>query len=355
MNKIFTIILASLATFGSKAQHFNHFADSIRITSKIPELCYAVVSSDSVFEIHALGYKKINTDRLASLNDRFRIGSNTKAITGFIAAELVKQGKLSWNTKFFTLCPELKQDSRKEYHELTLLQLLSFRTKLFPYTYTYAAPRKEQFTGNDSMQRYEFAQWFFKQAPVKQKDSICFSNLGYVAAGLMLEKVSGKSYENLVNDLGKRLGISFDFGQPNMRDTMQVWGHNASLQPEAPADNYKLNWLLAAGNINITLPDYLKFIQLQLRGLKGNSGLLDKNEFQFLHYGLKQFAIGWFWDLDENNQAYSYNTGNPGTFLSKVYIYPGRDRAYIILTNVQSDLAEEGMDLLADELKSRNK
>jgi CubicO group peptidase (beta-lactamase class C family) len=343
-----------LALFSvTNAQSTLAFADSIRKAYHIPEIAYAVVSSTGIYEMQTIGIKKINTTRVAEATDKFRIGSNTKAITGFIAALLVKQNKITWDTKFFDLYPELKAKSKKVYYNVTLLNLLSFRTKLFPYTYTYAEPTKKQFTGNEDEQRYQFTKWFFQQEPVAGEDSIHFSNLGYVAAALMLEKVSGKIYKQLVADLGTQLNIHFDFGAPNATNSLQPWGHDKDLKPEAPADNYKLNWLLAAGNITLSLPDYVKFIQLQLQGLAGQSKLLSKEEFEFLHYGLYKFAVGWFWLKNEDGQSYSYNIGNPGTFLSKVYVFKDIDKAYILLSNAQSPDTDKGLSTLFNELERK--
>lgn len=293
------------------------FSDNIRRVYKIPELAYGVVSADSVYEMNISGVRKIHTQLNASAADRFRIGSNTKAITGCIAALLVKQGKISWHTKFFELFPEWKNASRREYYNLTLLDLLTFRTRLFMYTYTYAEPRKGQFRGNASEQRYQFAQWFLKHEPVQSHDTINFSNLGYVAAGLMLEKASGKTYEQLVNDLGSRIGAKFSFGRPNATDAMQTWGHNASLQPETNSPDYKLEWLQAAGNINCALPDYIKFIQLQLKGLQGRSPMLTRQEANFLLFGMPRWSVGWIPAADAVNGIYAYNIGNPGVSLPK--------------------------------------
>ena len=345
------IALLLLLTGNTLAQNTIAFADSIRKEYRIPELNYAVVSADSVYELQALGTRKVNTDFIATINDRFCIGSNTKAITGFIATQLVKAGKLSWYTKFFDLFPEMKNDNNKPYQDLTLLELLAFRANLSPYTYTNEIPTQDQFTGSEDTQRYQFAKWFFDQEPVNSDAPIIFSNLDYVAAGLMLERASGKSYKTLVNELGANLGITFGFGRPNVYDSLETWGHDAHLIPEAPAtDNYRLNWLQAAGNINITLPDYIKFIQLQLKGLAGKSDVLPQKTFMFLHYGLPQFSVGWFSDVDSANGRYSYNEGNPGTFLSKVYVFKDINRAFIIFSNVQSDRAEIGMDALFDYL-----
>jgi CubicO group peptidase (beta-lactamase class C family) len=350
---ILTTIIVLVFFHFANGQKTIAFADSIRILYKIPELGYAVVSSEDILELATIGVKKINSDMGADPNDIFRIGSNTKAITGFIAAQLVKQKKINWDTKFFDLFPELKAKSNPAYYKLTLQNLLSFRTRLFPYTYTYSEPTQGQFTGTEEQQRYQFTTWFFKQRPVKSKDNINFSNLGYIAAGQMLEKVSGKSYKELVLDLGKSLGIHFGFGNPNSIDTLQTWGHDKDLNPEAPSDNYKLNWLLPAGNINVSLPDYVKFIQLQLCGLSGKSEILTKDEFNFLHFGLTKFSVGWFWLTDENKQTYSYNIGNPGTFLTKVFVFKDIDKAFILFANSQTTDTDTGLNILYEELKRK--
>lgn len=354
LTKNIVTTLISLTIFQiANGQTIASFADSIRRQFNIPELAYAVVSADKILELNAIGIKKVNTSLTADINDKFRIGSNTKAVTGFIAAQLVKQNKINWDTKFFDVFPELKTKSNRAYHNLTLLNLLTFRTKLFPYTYTCSEPTQDQFSGNEEQQRYQFTTWFFQHKPIKSKDSVNFSNLGYIAAAQMLEKVSEKSYKELVTDLGQQLGINFGFGNPNSNDTLQPFGHDKYLSPEPLGDNYKLNWLLPAGNINASLPDYAKFIQLQLKGLSGQSNLLTKDEFNFLHFGLIKFSVGWFWRTDENNQTYSYNIGNPGTFLTKVFVFKNLDRAFILFANSQTTDTDTGLDILYEELKRK--
>lgn len=351
--RIAVIIVLLLGASRAIAQSLSAFAEDIRKTHHIPELAIAVVSADSVIEVDYLGTKKVNADLAAAATDRFRIGSNTKTITGLIAAMLVKQGKISWDTKFFDLYPEMKAKSNPAYYNITLLNLLSFRTKLPRYTYTDAKPVKSQFSGTEDQQRYQFTQWAFAQKPIATTGETSFSNLGYVAAGLMLEKVSHKTYKQLVNWLGMQVGADFRFGNPNATDSLQPWGHNSDLVPEPAGDNYKLEWLLAAGNINASLPDYIKYIQYQLKGLAGRSNVLTKEEFQFLHYGLPVFAVGWFWETDEQGHKYSHHTGNPGTFLSQVHIFSDSDRGYILFANVQSPEAEEGLGLIYEEMKKR--
>ncbi len=353
MNKrsIISFLFLLIATH-VKGQGSAGFADSIRKVYNIPELNYAVVSSDSILEMYSLGYKKIGSDRKSDIHDLFRIGSNTKAITGFIAALLVKEVKISWDTRFFDLFPELKKNANPAYSNLNLLDLLTFRTRLPRYTYTNKFPTETQFTGSEEQQRYQFILWSLKQKPVPiTKDIMSYSNLGYVIAGLMLGKVSGKPYKELVADLGKKLNIHFYFGQPNNIDTLQPWGHNEHLIPEPPGQNNKLDWLLPAGNITISLPDYARFIQLQLQGLAGKSDLLSANEFKLLHYGRPEFSLGWFYNSDDSGNVFTHNTGNPGTFLTNVYVFGAQNKAIIIFANAQTGRAEEGENLLFEQLR----
>ena len=345
-----TLFILLIFTTLLQAQPHTAFVDSIRKVYHIPEIAYARVSSNNIFEIKALGNTKINSAHPASLTDKFRIGSNTKSVTAFIAALLVKEGKLKWDTRFYDLFPELMATSDPMHHSLTLIDLLSMRTHLYSYTYYYDKPEQKDFSGDESQQRYQFLSWCLKQPAVSDTGSIHFSNLGYVAAALMMEKVSGKSYKQLVLELGKKLDIDFQFGQPNSTDSLQPWGHNKDLVPEPPGDSYKLNWLLAAGNINVSLPDYVKFIQLQLKGLKGESTLLSAQEFHFLHYGLPRVSLGWFWEKDDEGNIWSTHTGNPGTFLTQVTLCKDKNIATLVFMNAQTPDSENAIEILTAEL-----
>lgn len=85
-------------TYGQKTLQY---ADSIRNTFHIPELSYAVVSDKNTLELAAIGRHSIAIPDTATLNDRFQLGSNTKAITAFIIAKYVEQRKLKWSTQVF--------------------------------------------------------------------------------------------------------------------------------------------------------------------------------------------------------------------------------------------------------------
>lgn len=355
MKKLFFALLFFVLFNSSHAQNNSSFADSIRIKHNIPELAYAVVSSDSILEIQTLGYQRINSKYKANFNDKFRLGSITKTVTSYIAAILVKEGKIKWDTKFFDLYPELKAKSNPATYDFTLQDFITFRASINTWSYGNETPTQKEIKGNNQQQRYEFIAWFLKQnSSISEKQDLYLSNPSYVAAGLMLEKATGKTYETLVQELGKSLDIDFGFGQPNLKDKNQPWGHDEDLKPEEPALNYKLNWLSSAGNINVSLPDFCKFTQMQLKGLQGKSKLFTAEEFNYMHFGLPEFSFGWYSEINEKSHLkYSFHYGNPGTFLTKVYICKSTNRAFILFANVQSEEADKGLILLLEKLQDK--
>jgi CubicO group peptidase (beta-lactamase class C family) len=354
MNKLFTSLLFTFFFFFAKAQSTKAFADSVRKIYTIPELNYAVVSSTEILEMQALGTKKMGSKLQATLTDKFRIGSNTKTVTSYLATLLVKQGKIKWDTKFFDLYPELKASSNKAFHHFALQDFLTFRANMQSWSYGNDKPTPNEIKGTEQEQRYQFIRWILQQKEDTATKTIYWSNPSYVAAGLMLEKVTGKDYKTLVMEFGKTLGIRFGFGQPNFANANQTWGHTDSLVPEKPAQNYKLNWLSSAGNINVSLPDYVKFMQLHLQGLKGKNKILSAADYENMLFGLPEFAFGWEWYVDEESKfKYAMHTGNPGTFFTRIFICKDTDKAFIFFANVQSDNVEEGITVLFKELEKK--
>lgn len=296
----------------------------------VPGLCYAVVTADSILDIQYLGVRRMGNAAPIDAASRFRIGSNTKAVTAAIAATLVQQGLITWDTEFFDLLPEMRPQSARRYRHMTLRQLLNFKVKFPAWTYTDTVLTRAMLhaTGAEE-ERAAFVQYFLQQRKVhaRRPNGFYMSNVSYAAAGLMLERAAHRSYPQLVQDVNEKLHTDFAIGEPNVADSAQTWGHDAWLRPQPPADGYKLNWLMAAGNLNTTLTGYIPFIQALLRSAGDTSGIGATLQ------GRGIFSLGWYQD----DMGGIYNVGNPGAYVSQLYILPDRSRAVIILTNAQND------------------
>lgn len=346
----FTVLVASVA----QAQSMAGYADSLRLVYGVPELGYAVVDSTGTLELEMLGVKQAGTHRAAEATDHFRIGSITKTMTGILAKELVENGVLKADVRLFDLIPELMPKSRKVYRGLTLTDLLAFHARLLPWTYTDSAPDTASFTGDADAQRLQLMQWAVRQAPVPKGNGYHFSNLSYVAVGLILERATGRSFRELVQEWGRAHGIDFRFGAPNVADSLDTWGHTADGTPQAPSADPKLEWLLAAGGISMSLPEHAALARIQLIAMIDKVPWLSKPGFAQLQQKEPLYAPGWRWATDADSTVRLYHVGNPGSFLAEVFLHPYSNRAYLLYANEQSDGAKAALDALYLRLVKRN-
>lgn len=207
--------------------------------------------------------------------------------------------------------------------------------------------------GTNQEQRYNIAKYLLTQKAVKKNnDDLYLTNLGYVLAGLMLEKASNKNYNELVKDLNKKLKTDFRFGSPYAQDEQQTYGHNEQLVT-LTEENVKLNWLLSAGNLNTTLPDYSLYIQNYLKGLEGKGKQLKKETFEQLLFEFPTFSFGWFRKTGKDGNSYINNFGNANGFMSSVSIFKDKGIAVIIFSNLSSESANEEIDLILEMLAKK--
>lgn len=352
INKYCFAVLLIFTFLDATAQFQSLYIDSIRNEYHIPAIGYAVITGDSIIELRMAGQPKVNSDNKILLANRFHIGSNTKAITSFIASDLVQQGLLHWNTSLFYMFPEFRGSHKQR--DITFSDLLNFKVPLAPFSYNTEIPNAILAGKTEFEQRYQIAKYLLKQKPVDKTGSgLYLTNTGYVLAGLMMEKASGKNYYRLVNDAGIKLGIDFQFGNPNKSDKNQTYGHDENSNP-INDENIRLNWLLSAGNINLSLIDYAKFIQFFLQAIEGKSKLYAQQKAKYLLTGNTSFSFGWFEKFDETikTQLY-YNFGNANGFMSSVIIIKEKGIAIVVLANKSSVKAEEGINEITSMLKNK--
>lgn len=342
----------------SLGQKNSRYADSLRTAYQIPELAYAVITKDSTIEISFSGHHANNLPDTASVTDRFHIGSNTKAMTAFIIAKAVEKNQIKWDTKFFDLFPEWKKDSNPAYLKITLQDLLSHRARIQPFTAGEEWNKVPKFKGTKVQKRKSFGHFVLSQKPVDIDTSskYTYSNAGYTLAALMLEKVANKSWEDMVLETFNRdLNILTGFSWPNNQSKQDTWGHlieNNKLTPLASTIEYNLNYIEPAGDLNLTLPDYIKFIQLNLKGLNNLDNYLSASTYNFLHRCRENYAMGWA-NIIENNTDLSSHAGSAGTYFTMVDIDRRKGIGYIIFANSATESATQGIDQLMRKLKER--
>ncbi|MHC1703255.1 MAG: serine hydrolase domain-containing protein [Tenuifilaceae bacterium] len=355
----------------SEKQKILHEIDSIRILFNIPAVAFGVVSANSVIIQGALGIREINTNDTVTIKDKFHIGSNTKAITSFIAGKLVDEGLISWNTKFFDLFPELKVTSKPEYYEIELKDLLSHRALINPFKSGKQWNTLQQFnelTTNNTKSNYNFSKFLLTLEAVKYDSAefYRYSNAGYLLAALMLEKVSNKTYEQLVEKTNQDLGVDFQIGWPRQHSKLQPLGHivpkelgfgkesGLNAMPDSILNDDMLKdfqyYCRPAGDICVSITDYLKFIQLNLAGLNGQNNYLKSGTYDYIFNGEREYSMGWGNWIVNGNHYYGHS-GSLITFYTHTVILKELKVAIVILVNAGNGKSIGGLFTIKEFLE----
>ncbi len=356
MIRVLSIALLTMNWITATGQKSIQFADSVRKVYAIPEMSYAVVDDQQILEIAALGKHSVNLPDTATLEDRFHIGSNTKAMTAFMIAKYVEKGKLKWTTKFFDIFPEWKNQSKTAYVNMTLQDLLVHRAGIQPFQVE-NDPVIPAFKGTNQQRREQFGKFVLTLEAVlpDANNPFIYSNAGYTLATLMVEKVTGKSWEQLMNKVfNKDLKLKVKLSWPENQKRKDTWGHsfeNGKLSPVPSTVDYHLDYTEPAGDLNLTLKDYLKFIQLNLKGLKGHNNYLEAATYKLIHTGWEHYSLGWF-NIIENGNELSVHSGTGAfTYFTIVHIDRLKSKAYIIFTNSFNADTQQGVRLMMRKLK----
>lgn len=346
MKKVIFLLL-TLTIQATQAQTIDLQIEQIRQAHDIPQLTYAVITQDSILSLGTSGtHKSTDTRSNASLVDYFHLGSNSKAITAFIAATFVQKGLISWNTTYFDLYPEVKKQAKPAYYKATLADFLSHRAGVQAYTNGTERLALPSFTGTKQQQRTAFSQFVLTQDPIETKEAYFYSNAGYSIAASMLEKVTNKSWETLVQEiLGDELDLNYVIGWPNRNLENQPWGHALSegeLTPVPPTFEYNLSLIEPAGDLSMTVFSYIKYIQLNLAGLAGVNNALSATLYRDIFSTKYPYALGWV-STKKNEQVQYEHAGSDGTFFSYCLIDATNHKAYILLANSGTPQAQEGV------------
>ena len=186
-------------------ENLNSLLEPILKKYDLPALAGAIVTSNGLSAVGAVGVRKYGTDTPVTINDQFHLGSDTKAMTATMLATLVEEGKISWTTTLDQVFPELAlgQPSKMDpaYRKVTLEQLLAHRAGFTDESWPQGKTFKDmhELPGTPREQRAAYVAMVLSERPVNEPGSTyLYSNRSYAVAGAMAEKVANDSWENLM-------------------------------------------------------------------------------------------------------------------------------------------------------------
>jgi len=345
------------------ADPVSQMLETIRVKHNFPALAAAVVVDGKIVVTNAVGFRKKGGLEPVTVDDKFHLGSVTKSMTATVAAMLVEQGKLSWATTIGEAFPEIKSEIHPDYLGVTLEQLLSHRSGAPGTAPADLWSKAWTAKGTAAEQRLAFVKGLLALKPeAKPGTKFIYSNQGYTIAGVMLEKATGKTWEDLLRSmLFEPLGMTTaGFGAPaSIGKVDQPWGHAKKMfsdrEPVPPgpgADNPLA--ISPAGAVHCSLGDLAKYAVFHMAGERGDSALLTTESFKKLHTAVADndgYALGWMvlnrpW---ANGRALMHNGSNT-MFYVVVWMAPEKNCAVIVASNVGVDEAFKGCDEAAGKL-----
>ncbi len=324
-------IYAQLKLVGEKAKKIDKAVTELNSMEKLPGLIAAIIDAQGVVAIGSAGIRKAGSYEKLTVDDIIHIGSCTKAMTCLMLATLVADGTLTWETTLIQALPELKNIIHADYQHVTLWQLVTHRAGIAANAKDWWAHPNMEIKQRRLAILKENLEYESKVKPGKYH----YSNLGYMVAGCIAEKLTGSTWESLMKKrLFDPLGMtSAGFGPPGTpNQTDQPWGHVKSDGRWQPKQFDNAEALGPAGRVHCTLEDWAKFISLQLPGNKIH--ILDREHLDKMVDSSSHYAGGWI--IAQRQWAKGKTLSHSGSntmWYATVWIAPKLNRAFIAATN----------------------
>ncbi len=305
----------------------------------VPAMAGAVIHTDNV-TADAVGVRVLGGDDQVTTEDRFHLGSLTKAMTASMIGTIVDDGLLGWDSTPGGVFPAHSASMNPQLRDVTLDQLLSHHAGIAAFHLDEFAGLPT-FTGSPSKQRQQFSLYLLRRPPAVPVGSFLYSNADYTIATTMAEAVTGRTWEQLMRSrLLKPLDIEEHIGWPAAEDRRQPVGHwnlGAGLVPGDPT--YGAPTIIGpASDLNMSVNEFARFAQMHLRGLRGLPTLLSATTMTKMHTpippegDLGPYALGWE-VFDFNGVTTSAHDGTVEQFYAIVAVQPSRDLAVVVFAN----------------------
>ena len=303
--------------------------------SGTPSASIAVVEDGKLAYVKAYGKARLEPMTPARAEMRYGIGSVSKQFLAAAVLLLVEDGKLSLDDKVARYLPNLTRAN-----EITIRQLLSHTSGYQDYyPLDYVAPfMLKPVRANDILNR-----WARKPLDFDPGTRWQYSNTNYVAAGLIIEQVTGAP---LMTFLQAR--IFHPLGMQTVMDLVQ-----APLGPSDAAGYTRFalgplrtvapegrGWLFAAGGLAMTARDLALWDLglIQHRILKSASFDTMMTPARLRNGAPTSYALG-VGVVDTNGHPKLQHGGAISGFVSRNTVWPDEGAAVVVLANVDGSSA----------------
>lgn len=316
---------------------------------EMPGMAVGIVKDGKIVFNEAFGLRNTETGETVDSETIFGIASCTKAFTAACMAILVDEGKLNWTDKVIDHYPEFKLYDPYITREMEVQDLLCHRSGFETFDGDLL------WYGSDYSREEVVARIQFRENAYSFRSRFGYQNVMFIAAGQLIEKVSGKTWDEFMKEK-----IFIPLGMSATTTTNAAF--NAGMDIAYPHHEGKPMGFInydnsgPAASINTSSDDLLKWVELLLNKgtINGNVVFSEKQYYKLtslltpLNPGPSEtigethffgYGLGWF-ILDYGGRKVMQHGGGLPGFHSKVVLIPEENMGFIILANQLSGLVE---------------
>jgi len=306
-------------------------------------------------DLAAVGERSAGSGVTVTDDDYWHVGSITKSMTSTLAAVLVDEGLIRWDSTIGEVFPEISDQVNEKYRSVELQQFLSMTGGIndeIPDSILEQI-NAEDLTGQGRLEGIPLVLGYDHGNPINE---FLYANVSYVIAATMLEKVTNESWRDLLTSkvFAPNSISQFGFGPPGLEDQIdQPLGHiyeNGEFTG-VYADNPPI--LDPAGRVHMSLTDMAAYGKLHLDGLKGDSSFISSDVMQELYRPrttedlgggeVEGYSLGWQVDVTDNAV---FHTGSNTLWYAVLGISAPNDVAIFVASN------SFGMDATNDPISA---
>jgi CubicO group peptidase (beta-lactamase class C family) len=272
----------------------------------------------------------------------FRIGSITKQFTAVSILQLMEQGKLSLQDDITKFIPDYPTNGYK----ITIEHLLTHTSGIKSYT---SVPEFQEYIRDDK--KPEDVIKLFRNQPMEFAPGTKwnYNNSGYFLLGYIIEKVSGKTYpEYIEENLFKPLGMSNSlYGSDSKIIRNRAWGYQPEGDEVVNADMMSMTLPYSAGSIQSTVEDLFKWNQALHSYKLVKKETLEKAFTEYKLANGKGTAYGYGWMLKQLQGSPTIEHGGAiNGYLANAIYLPDED----IFVAVFSNNSGKSPDLVSNKM-----
>ena len=336
-------------TLESQLSEIDNYANVVMQTWKGPGMAIAIVKDDRVAFAKGYGTRELGANAPVNADTVFAIASNSKAFTTASLAILVDEKKLNWDDKVSMYVPDFQMYDPWVTSELTIRDLVTHRVGL------------DTFSGDllwyeTTYKPDEILARLRHLKPVSSfRTRYGYQNLMFIAAGKVIEKVSGKTWCSFVTErILDPLNMRRTTCSVNNLPDNAAWPHNESGGTLRKLHRGNVDGSYSAASLNSSVNDLSKWVRTQLgKGkFEGRQIFSETQAWQMHQPYMAQpiseaasrnnptrhfsgVAMGWF-VYDYHGRKIINHSGGLDGMLSYTVLIPEENVGFVILTNSEA-------------------